>query len=300
MANITTTEIPDTWELFNYVNAYLTWIIPIPVVLSLFGNTVTILVMRLPRNKDTSSGFLFLALAVSDIFLTFMMPVERWIMYLYHVGLYQFPVAGVIKSGLTNANSHISSWLLVIITIERTLSIFIPLRMKSLCSPGRTKLVVFVVVLLLMTIDLAGAALLIEVTVDPSNVPMVIDRIMGGIMIFSLTDLVLGFIIPYFVILVGSSCILIKLKMRKMVKHNAQNKVLMSVTMNLLAANLTFIVATAPFTINAFLTEFTPDSYLTWNVVWLLVDMNAALNFFVYVLSGSKFREDVKHIFRRS
>jgi len=133
------------------------------------------------------------------------------------------------------------------------------------------------------------------------------NKVEGGDQEYFWSSVVVSFLGPFAAILIGSLFIVIKI--RKTVsgrKSDNNNRRVLSVTRNLLAANLTFLLTSLPWYIINFLGFYDfligmggPEAILMSNTLRYVLYLNQALNFYVYVISGQKFRQDAWQLFAK-
>lgn len=121
------------------------------------------------------------------------------------------------------------------------------------------------------------------------------------------------FIIPVSVVLTGTILICIKLYTgNSMIKNNSSSisrrkaEISNSITRTLLVTDLAFIVLQAPYAILTIMFSIIDDNLLSPETIIfslylsaLLSQLNSAVNFYLYVFSGARFRQEVKKILCR-
>ena len=134
---------------------YIDWIFP-PVALLIANicNVLGILVLSRPTLRSTSIGIYLLILAVADIiYLNSFLLVS----YVEHISDYTFNLACWLKCKLhltlLNLFSHLASWILVAVTIDRLIAISIPLHAHLYCTPKRSLKVCLVLFSIFLVID---------------------------------------------------------------------------------------------------------------------------------------------------
>lgn len=274
------------------------------VIISITGNTIIIRVMSLPRNRKSATSVFFLALAVSDILLAIALPLERWLHWTTAFAIYGLnPVIAVMKIIFNFSIVQISSWTLVCITIERVVSVVLPHKVKTLFTAKRASCVLFATCFLIITINAALFTQLVDISYDEQNGPLWQDKLTGAKTIIQWWDLCISFLIPFGIILTGSLKIVTQLVRASVQKHDSNKHRNNPVTRKLLAANIVFVLTMSPYSLFYSLSATSLDvgirPRLTWfisDVLLFISDWNSTLNFFVYFLSGVRFRSDVKQL----
>jgi hypothetical protein len=287
-------------KLYKTIRNCVAWAIIGLVLSSLFGNIMIIAVMLQKRNRKSSTSSFFIALAVSDMSLAFSVSFERWLLLIYNVSVYGInSYITTTKVILTYSNVQFSSWMLACITVERVLSIAMPFRIKEICSKTRAEVIIFIVFVVILCLNTVEFTLLVDIRYIEGMGMIHINKVDDGELIIAWTDFANSFFIPINIIVIGSVYIIVNLlrvNVNKQVTNKHRNK---SVTMTLLGANIVFVLTMSPF-VFLHLAIFHFNSLYLFQTVshifMFLSDMNCALNFFVYVLSGAKFRSDVMQL----
>lgn len=295
-------EFPEPYDSIRRV---VNWATIGLVLMSIIGNTLIIVVMSQKQNRKSSTSLLFTCLAVSDMLLAFSVPFERWLHWTFGISLYGISAQlTTTKTVLTYSNIQMSSWLLVCITAERVLSIAFPYKIKELCTRQRAGTVVCFILIVILSLNSCAFNFIVSVTFDDAYGIIWVSKVDNGGKVIAWIDFTVSFFIPILCIICGSVYIIVHLLRISIQKHDSKNSRNRSVTMTLLAANIVFVVTMSPFVLLHLIYPSVGDVkssiYLFWTMSELFMftsDMNAALNFFVYVLSGSRFRSDVKQLF---
>lgn len=294
----------DFPEPYQSIRVAVNWAIIGLVLMSFLGNTLIIIVMSRKQNRNSSTSVFFTALAVSDTSIAVSVSLERWLHWIFGISLYGIsPYLTKMKIICTYANIQISSWMLVCITMERALSIAIPYKIKELSTKTRARVLVCAVCAITIGLNTCGFTLIVDVHFDESRGIIWDKKVDNGDTIIAWMDFTVSFCIPIGLIIIGSVYIVIHLLRISIQKHATRNSRNSSVTKTILAANIVFVATMSPFVflhlIYPSVNDVDISLYLFWTlseIFMFLSDSNAALNFFVYVLSGSRFRKDVKQL----
>ncbi|XP_074652944.1 FMRFamide peptide receptor frpr-18-like [Tubulanus polymorphus] len=185
-----------------------------------------------------------------------------------------------------------SAWILVIISIERSVAIAVPMKHKRICTRKNVGIVLGVVVFAVLVYNSHYAY-----GFCPMPKPYEVFYDTHAEML----DLVLNVVIPFSVCSLANIIIIVCIrrsmsKRSEMASGNAAGekggkRKVESVTIMLIATNVMFIVTTLPFSI-----------YLNQVEVWqlemdvafsLLSYANNGINFWIYCISGQKFRREL-------
>ena len=288
--NTTTATLSYFYEMVNATSSGMgdMYLVYLPFgVISVAGSIMIIIIMSTSDNRGKSTSFLFTVLAISDTSLTI-----NNMLYacLQGANVASFTegrplIFGIITNLIWRINVHFSNYVLVVITLERVISIALPLQVKTICK--RKHLLVAIAIIL--------------VVLAVANVPLWIrdwpSVIMGNL---ELVDLVLGFFVPFLIITVGGIYIIVKVKYG-LLSSSPYNS---SVTNVVLGTILAFLVTMLPRRIVYLIEMGRSDEEQSEFLIILcqgLESINTGVNFFVYILAGRKFREDfVNLVLRRT
>nr|KAG5704422.1 hypothetical protein BaRGS_024277 [Batillaria attramentaria] len=214
----------------------------------------------------------------------------------------------------------ISSFLLVTLTLQRATSVLCPYRTNVLFTRGRCLLAVAIIVVCaaLLNINLPFSMGLV---VRPNSTDIechFLDKQAEDYVksVHNYLDVAFTSVIPS-LIMIGSNAVIIwKVKQVEKRVHElteGQNKTNKSsktsqMTVTLIIVSVAFVLLTLPMTLFYFCTYTIededeldgdlPDShYVVEAVVFLLYYSNAAVNFYIYCLSGTKFRQELRRLF---
>ena len=297
MDNLTVTDFPEPYKsIRNYVNKSIIVI----VVLAIFGNIIIVKVMLRKENRNSSTSIFFIALAISDMSLTGLLSLETWLHRMFGINLYSVnQYVTTVETIMHYSIYQTSIWILICITLERLITVASPFKIKLLCTKRHAFVISVMVCSLIMTMNTIQFTVIVRVESDAlSPYNNMIEIIKNGYTIITVIEFMMSFFLPVVIIVTSSIYIVIHLHRQKMlsIKTNRNR----SVTMTLLAANIVFLLTTLPFVLLQLISlNVNISPYLFWtlfDIFIFLADMNSALNFYVYVLSGSKFRSDVKKI----
>lgn len=139
----------DTRELLMQVLA------SIIIVQGTVGNILTIIALMRRLRSIPSTAMYLLALAVSDTCLLWCAPLRNWIKYMWDIDVrYLTDVGCRMHVYLTHGFNHFSSWLLVVVTVDRTISIVSPYKAKLRCTPRNAGIAIAALFVIVFGIDL--------------------------------------------------------------------------------------------------------------------------------------------------
>lgn len=304
------------------------YVAPVLLLLGTVGNACTITVFIKRRNRNSSTYRYLCALAISDIVLLNTGLLRWWIVVLsgYDIRTTNDFVCK-IHIFIVYFSMQCSSWLLVAVTCERLIGVYLPHRVKRGCTLKTSLAFVCGIVLVLALLNshyLYGMSV-ITVPVDNETLVEICETAIESYRPFlnhtwHWIHFCMFCAIPLNVLLFGNTCIIIKLLLRRRKgrthklsvhasqtgKEDVQDKST-KITLLLVLLSTVFFVNTAPLAIflaaqSFFFGEVTSDEEaakidLAYVIVNLFMYLNSAINFILYFLSGSRFRADVKALF---
>ena len=293
--------------------------IPVLCITGCIGNCITVLVLGKKRNRESPVSVILLILSISDIFVLFTGYFTQWINLLWSIRIRAMNnVACKVHVFLTYFSLMFSSWLLVLITSERSFSVMSPHRAKVVCDRRKTLIVIAITAVLLLLLNGHFLYGMIIVTHNDTNYCYYMhdgykDFITNA---WIWIDFFVTFAIPFLLIAAGNALIIFRMK-----RHDRKRQHLVvarqnsdsgpeqqtnSITHLLILLSIIFIICSGPSSvINVMLSyllkagDERQDLNLLFvrQMAFLFSGLNATLNFFLYILSGSKFRDEVKVLF---
>lgn len=205
-----------------------------------------------------------------------------------------------LKTIATYCNWQISTWILVSVTIERVLCVAFPLKVKIVCTISHARLSVLVICVFTILLNTVEYFVLFDVFYVRRLGPISIPKFSGASNIFVWIDIMYGFVLPFIIMSSGTIIIIVKLRRHSVAKTELLTPRAKSISKIIVIANLVFLVTMIPYRIVSIMESsvgYRPYLHRLFDPFLFMTDANAALNFFLYVLSGSRFRADVKELF---
>ena len=279
---------------------------PIMLVFGVPGNVICIIVLC--RLRKTQYSTYLVCLAVADLVFLGIWKTFDWLSSVLH--LYRVDSDGIIcRIQLLGYFSclQIASWMQVLVTIERVVSVVSPHKVRGLFSTERA---LTSVVLTSMVIFGLNVSFLIAPARDAnfSNGRYCFDnenfRYQAN-NVWPWIYLSLGYFIPWIALLFGNALIILTL--RRNIRHNKSalsidtgisiRKYKVSiVTKRVIALNIVYNVCVTPICIYSLLSLFNvkaSNSELVSAILSALMLVNNSISFFLYIVLGSKFRQEV-------
>lgn len=327
MANITegvkgAVSLSDSRALFlsQTRSLMINIVSPIELILGTFGNVMVIVIFR--RMKDQSSmSIYFTALAISDtVFLYFGLGFFLWCRHQFNfVFSHINDFTCKLNVFLNYACSATSSWFLVAMTTQRAASVIWPHRVNILCTRKTSIVTVCVivgVVCLLYSHILYG--FYVDRSIYYSRDCLMIEKYLFFFRKYwAFADMAIVSFGPFAILLFANVVLLWKVVASvKSARHTLaagqagqvrdREKKTSSMTVTLITLSVAFFVLTAPVRIflltYAFFLSFrnmADVEYLNLisealNLVFVL---NSSINFYLYCLSGQRFRTEFLSLF---
>ena len=307
-----------TYRVASYINQY--WF-PILVPIGLIGNTLSFFVMMRPNNRKVSTCIYMAAISVNDN-LMMGLALHNWLVIVVKIHEWELWECK-IAAYFVNISLQSSSYQILAMTIDKYVAIKWPHKAATYSTPKRSKIIVLSVFMLALIYN--SPHLLVASLVGDQCLTYVV----GGTItkIFSWSTFVVNGVIP-FSMLIHMNYVIVQTvrRSRKMFRLNATNTDIESssqginkgmstrqgtmksaenqLTIMLLLVTMLFLILLIPtyirFIYLTFVERDTPSKYassmLFFHVTHKLYHSNNGINFFLYCISGRKFRKDLKEI----
>ena len=286
-----------------------------------FGNVMTVIIHKRTTQTSPFSVF-FIVLALSDLTLLYTNCFPGWFYYTFHVDIFRLShVNCKLFTYLYYISGVLSAWTLVAMTAQRAVCVLWPHRANVLCSVGKSKVIV-----MSMSVVIAGmhAHLLYGFVIL-----IIPDGHMCGLLpgynifynsVWTWVDLCIFSVLPWLCLVISNSLLVWKLKISvreaevslrsgQADRITDRKKKATSITVTLIAVSVAFLILTFPMScIQIFLfiewffngsTELLFASRTFFFVRLISFEFwytNSCINFYVYCLTGSKFRREAKQI----
>lgn len=310
------------------------WLIipPIVTVIGVVGNVLTVAILLRQLGRWSSTAVFLFVLALSDTVQLLNSPVRNWIFR----GLEKHDVRHLSELGckfsffFTYGAVQFSSWILVAVTVERFVSVRWPHRVREGCTPRSSTVVVFIILVIII-----GLNAHIFYGVGVSDLPQFVGQGYCEVLtveyqefwedVWPWIDFAVAFALPFLILTVCNSMIIYKLqktqvKIRRLSviessgeKAYAKDK--RNVTITLVLLSVVFLICLTPVQVyfilspykrkeidklmcvdfDEFYRQYSIDK-LVYTTVNIVSYINAAFNFILYVLSGNKFRSELKNL----
>ena len=312
--NQSTMVSPTEDPVFSYWYQYYTkqgehlyrYGFPLFLIVGVFGNILSIILMTRGTFKQMSSGVYLLLLSISDLIVC-AMGIADW----FPETVFGFSIssnAAVCKGTqyLGKLFEQISSWMIVAVTMERSLIMIRP-RLAWIISTRKMSWIVSAVIVTVLALINIYQPFIVGIVRDGGCffVKQFDDHLVG--IAFALTDLLLYSLIPSIILISCNAALAIKLNERRKLNLTVDiadttvtctKKIIVMV----ITISIVFVFLTLPYSC-FIISDFIPPGILyipTTRELWfyivsLLVTVNHSINIFLYFLT---FRQEFWDIFK--
>ena len=286
---------------------------PILFFIGTVGNVLSTAVMMRRSLRSSITSFFLVILAVVDTFMLWNGLMRHYLRVIHDIDVRSYSKAVCrLHIFLTYWGGQFSAWILVCMTTERFFAIFSPHKSKQYVTKLSCAIVVGVVGILLAGLNghffrIQHLILYQETTycVTKNEYEHFIEKIWPWI------DFAFFSFIPFGILVLGNMGIIIRIAHSNYVrkhsmKQNTGEVKMTSMTAILLTVSFMFFLTTAPISIYLVLQEKfnrdPTDETLALNSLWWAIVVNVnyinhACNFFLYCISGPRFRRELRGIF---
>ena len=289
------------------------------ILLGVFGNIMTIVIIRRLKSNHSAMDRYFMSLAVTDLCVVITGPFPTW---LRSATGFRLPsshdVICKVFAFVFNMAMASSAWILATMATHRALMVTWPHRVNAICTPRRSWCaVIAIVVLSSMTFShiLYGFEI-----VHPHR----ICGFKGKYSVFTeeiwhKVEFFLDFLLPIVCILLSNIVLVRKLRVSvreasdQLATSETQTvsraKTVNSVTLQAVGVSCAFIILSSPVSIVNIMSLTSPGRYkyitdlhafalhkMIESISHMLRYMNYSVNFYLYCLTGRKFRNQFKNV----
>ena len=285
-----------------------------------FGNVMTIVIHKRAALTSSLSVF-FIVLAVADLMLLYSNCFKAWLSFVFSFNLSrQNNVLCKLFIFTLYVSGVLSAWTLVAMTAQRAVCVLWPHRANLLCTVRRSKVIVVSMVLFIAAIHshlLYGFH--VETDSGRRRCVMIDEYQPFYHEIWLWVDVLIFSLLPWMCLAVSNSLLVWKLNVSvreaavslgsgQADMMNARKQKATSVTVTLMAVSAAFLVFTFPISfiqiydflqwMKGSLTNLDSSQaiYYTWQISYPLWYANSCINFYIYCLTGSRFRTEAKQI----
>ena len=296
-----------TYKLTKYIAKY--WF-PVLIPLGLVGNTLSFLVMIRPNNRKVSTCIYMAVISINDNVMLSSALYDWFVVGVYIREWYLLECK--INAYSPNFSLQCSTYLVVAMTIDKYIAIKWPHRAATYSTPRRAKITILTIITsaAMYNVPHFFTTAVVEGNCYGYSVKGIFTKV------YSWLTIAINATIP-FTFLIHMNYVIIKTvrSSRKMFRENvgttgvdSRQKTMKSaenqLTTMLLLVTTLFLILLLPtyirFIYAAFVTSNTPSKYASSiffsEISFKLYVTNSGINFFLYCISGQKFRNDLKEI----
>ena len=297
-----------------------TYLPPIIVVVGTAGNILSFITVTNKHCKKSSFTTYIAAFAVVDTVYLLLVVLNSWLHFVYDINLQEIHIVTCkLLEFLILFLGHSSSWLIASLTVERTFCTYFPHKVKTMCRPKTGYVVVGLILGFISALNIHELiGFIYQENQQDTNVTMcgfVNVRYKNFMMYyFSWIEFSLYFLLPVIVIITCNFATVIKIFRNSDTSRMAhafdlnrkkRNRHLLVIT---LLVSFTYVVSISPVTLYLTLKPYlfkdadyffssTQTEDIVSTIVYHLGFLNHAINFFLYILSGERFRKDLRAAF---
>ncbi|CAH1795610.1 unnamed protein product [Owenia fusiformis] len=311
-SNQTTDPIFIEKEIENII-----WDFVPPFIISIgtLGNVLSLIVLLGKKLRKTTWSLYLIVLAVCDTIVLFTGLFRQWF---WRITPSSIDVRALSNTGckihtfLTYTCTQYSSWILVALTFERFVTVYFPLRSKTLCTrkTSISSLAVFLGLIISLNLHFYWTVNIGKYGCDVYDHSLF--RFMG--LIWPWIDLCVTSFLPFIIMLVCNTTIIIclvkernkRLHLTKLSEQTTNNlRKTTGATIMFITVTFTFLVLTCPLAIYLTFWKYwskgaTPHTKAVLDLAWAIINMlqytNNGINFYLYCLSGPRFRGELKQL----
>ena len=286
--------------IFQFIAHLWLWLSPILLLLGIGGNILSIVVLSRPDLRKSATSVFLIALAVADSLFLITGLLKHWL-----VPLIDFDVRKINDTSckvhvmMTYVARYTTRWVLVCLSSERYVAVLFPTHHKTLFTRVKA-LIVVAILFAFFCIVCVQMYVIFGLTNRETCSPLpAYANYWSGT--WQQIDTIVSSLLPFVIMLTVTISIIVKLFIIK--SPDKSNKVT-SVTRTLLAVNLVFLLTTMPQGVvfamgNGFYMYPLKTVAIAHFTSGMLVYVNSAVNFYLYVLTGRRFRLVFLGLFKR-
>lgn len=282
----------------EYAVIIWTYVPPIVIIAGTFGNMLTIIAVT--GRKITSFTVYLVALAVADTLVLYTQTFNLWLENILKIELKEkADILCKLHYFFIFLCPQISSWLVMCLTIERTICTFFSNKIRQFPGPRVGFTVVGLILFILCALNTHSIYGRILVSTENVTVCTFTDGVYQQFYYkyWTIINFLTYFVLPIIVIIFGNTLTSVKVyrslksvtsTLSSVSKTNTRHVFLMT-----LLVSVAFVVLVTPLPL---LFIFNPVDTMEFPAAIFvhMTSLNHAINFFLYVLSGRRFREDLK------
>ena len=314
-----------------------TYVVPIIILVGTIGNLLSFIVLFKSRMRNTSVYFYLMVLACADTLVLYISAFKTWIRVLTNFELLNYSnVSCKLLYFLLLFSIHMAAWIVVLITFDRFVAVWRPLHAADMCTIRRAWIATVCLAGTVLAYNLhVFWSFQLTRTLKPARCfpASGFGRFNKG---FNICLLISYSILPFVIISVLNVAIIVRLRRTPHLQqqqsrgerhsstvsyssieryrgsgsslrtnqHSSFKETQTRLTYMLLTVSIAWLVLTGPRSMFSLIWEtMSPDPYtkavqsLIKTICFMLYYVNHGINFFLYYLTGKKFRKELLEIF---
>jgi hypothetical protein len=300
-----------SWSMQHSISDFIVrYMYGVLIVVGTCGNSLTILVTRSRKFGSGNYSLLLSAIAVADTGVLLTELLKNWLAIVNYEGLMRLLRSSAVSCHVLYIFSfffkHLAAGFLMLFTVERAICISLPLKGKQLCTSRRIRACLGFLVVWAFAVNIY-----ILVHVHRILTPYKVICEKAAIWkTLEVVDACLSSFIPSLIIFLSNCVVIVKLVISQRGLQVSQSRNAASTASTLLVVSFVYLFLTLPRSVyhicrahglwNVDLSKQSEyDKYfLIYTCVTFFYYCNNAINFFLYCLSGSKFRKTLLELIR--
>ena len=305
------TDTPTTW--LEYVSNIS---VPVLLLVGIVGNTLTLIIARSKLYRYSSHGIYLTALVIADVTFLLTFPFNKKIMIsLLGRDVRALSVIGCkVHHCIFRAAKMCSSWFVVLVCFERFISVWFPFKARSFST--RKMAAASVCTVSVFILIFCGLRSITSGVKNGICLPAVLEvRNMLLIKAFSYSGMVIRSFLPTVILLTLTPMTVWKLYSQRALRRHLQssnscnnNDETVRTSLMLLSVVIAYIVLITPFCVTQHVLLLSGIDIVTSSLNWardlrevtqIFEQLNAVINFIIYVLVNSSVRRYFYSFFKK-
>ncbi|CAH1775496.1 unnamed protein product [Owenia fusiformis] len=299
---------PDNYVEHRIAVALWKYLCPVVILIGVVGSVLTIMVMQGTGMKRTTPSVYLTFLATADALTLLTGALRHWINYSWEIDIRDL-MAWICKTHhfVLYLCIHLSGWLLVAVSIDRVITVYLPLQARFISTKRNALIISTTMVIILGAIN-SHWFLTYSVSFNYGELYCQFQPIFEDsfdLRVWMWVDLALSSALPFLILIVSN--IMISVQLARVSKQRNEmgsggNDNSRSMTVMLLSISVVFVCLTLPMAVYLTTQSFSYEyensqaiwrDEMTYAIVSNIAYINNAINFFLYCVSGSKFRGEL-------
>ena len=310
-------SLPSDYIEFHVGNAVNIYGPPIISAVGTVGNVLSLMVATQKQNRRSSPSWYIGSLAILDTIMLLVGLLQYWFLFNFFSSLITKAHCHAMFF-VVNFFSNWSVWTILAMTLERFIVVVFPLKAAVLCSVGKTKTVILAISLVSALKNfhyIWTADFVFNSSTKAALCAFGLVRRGTWVIAIQWLDTCVSSVLPFLIILGANFWIITIINRqrasRKTMTHSdpsnkASSSADTSITAMLVTVSLSFVILTCPlfifrtyFTFVARNTAYLKAVYhLGHHICHKVWYMNNAVNFYLYCITGRRFRSDLMEMFK--